>query len=242
MTLPHQARNAVRYDAVQHVVHALDWHGAPLQLQTPAELLHAIATRRCYATQAIIATGIALCYAHGVAPDMLPLTTLSPLLAPLGQLPAHDFPAALGPYLQRLDRANERAARLAVALCTNDDRLVIADDDGVFAHTMIRILMREKDMPTVHVHHLTHVQAIPTDASIALIVGTVDEYGNTPAQFIIPDIPHYLVACAGPQRTPVAAPTVQYHAVVTARGIYRPDRVTQYLRDGDMGSDIIALG
>ena len=97
-------------------------------------------------------------------------------------------------------------------------------------------------MPAVTIHHLHQQQAVPTQASIVLVVARVDEQGATPDRIALPDIPRYVVACAGPSASPSHAPSTQYHAVVTARGIYRPDRVTQYYRDHDMGSDIISLG
>jgi len=242
MTLPHLARNAVRYDAAQHVVHAFDWQGQAVQFQTPAELHQAVASARCYAVNAVIAAGIALCHAHGVTPDSILAYDASPLLHDLSTQPASAFPAALNTGLQRMDRANERTARLAIQLCANDDQVVIADDDGLFAQTMQRIISREPDMPSVTIHHLHHQQAIPADASIVLVVGHVDEHGMTPDTRTLPDIPRYVVACAGPSARASRPPVTQYHAVVTARGIYRPDRVTQYYRDHDMGSDIISLG
>lgn len=242
MTLPHLARNAVRYDAAQHVVHAFDWQGQAMQFQTPAELQHALVNARCYAVNAVIAAGIALCHAHGVAPDALLTHDVLPVIYALSTQPDRAFPAALTPCLQRIDRANERTARLAIQLCTHDDHVVIVDDDGLFAQTMHRIISREPDMPSVHIHHLHHQQTIPADASIVLVVGRVDEQGATPDSLILPDIPRYVVACVGPSATASHPPITQYHAVVTARGIYRPDRVTQYYRDHDMGSDIISLG
>lgn len=241
MSLPHLARNAVRYDPTHHVVHAIDWNGAPLQLQTPAELLHAIDTGHCYAPNAVIAAGVALCHAHGVAPDTLPLSTLEPLLLPLSTHPADDVAAALVTCMQRLDRAHERAARLAVAVCTTDDILVIVDDDGLFAQTLMRILAREHDMPAVQVIHVHHQQGIPSQASIVLVVGVVDEQGNSVVRGDLPAVPHYVVASCGPNRTPTPAPTAQYPAVITARGMYRPDRITHYYRDGDTGGDVIPL-
>lgn len=242
MNLPHLARNAVRYDATHHVVHAVDWHGTACQLQTPAELQQALADLRCYAAHAVLAAGVALCHGHGVDPQVLPLISAPAWVSQLSQQPARAFPGALTTALQRLDRANERAARLAMQLCANDDTLVIVDADGLFAQSMLRILAREPDMPVIQVIHLYQQPAIPPHTSIALVVDNVDDAGYTPDRLIFPDIPHYVVASQGPHPAPTPAPAVQYHAVVTARGIYRPDRVTQYYRDGDVGSDIIALG
>lgn len=240
--LPHLAHNAVRYDAHQHVVYAHTWAGDTLQFQTPAELHQAVAAHRCYATHAVVAAGIALCHAHGVAPHTLPRIDTSPLLLALCDTPVADFPAAFHAALQRMDRANERAARLAIQLCTNDDILVIADDDGLFAQLLIRMLTRAPHMPVVTATHIHHQPIIPPHATIALVVTPVDEHGAVATHITIPAIPHYVVAPTGPRQQPIAPPTTHFHAVVTARGVYRPDRVQQYYRDPDMGSDIIALG
>ena len=242
MTLPHLARNAVHYDTIQHVVHAHDWHGNPMQLQTPAELYQALKHQHCYAVYAVMAAGIALCHDHGVAIDTTQLQHYTPLLNELVQLPGTAIPAALVQFMQRLDRANERTARLAIQLCTHGDVLAIHDNDGLFAHTVLRMLARASEMPDIRCVHVHHTAAIPTDTTIVLVTTTVDDNGYAISLPTLPDVPRYVVACSGPSTYAGSIPPHSYHAVVTARGIYRPDRVAQYYRDNDLGGDIISLG
>ena len=242
MALPHLARNAVHYDAIQHVVHAHDWHGNPVQLQTPAELYQALKHRHCYAAHAVMAAGIALCHDHGVAIDTTQLPHYTPLLNELLQIPGAAIPAALTQFVQRLDRANERTARLAIQLCTHGDILAIHDDDGLFAHTLMRMLARGSEMFDIQCVHVRQPAAIPSDATIVLVTTTVDAHGYAISLPTLPDVPRYVVACSGPSVYAGSTPHSAYHAVVTARGIYRPDRVAQYYHDNDMGSDIISLG
>lgn len=242
MTLPHLARNAVRYDSTAHTVHAYAWDGARIQLQTPAELVQAVTTTHCYAASAVVSAGVALFHAHGVDPQTLPLALMPPLVASFCSIPATQFPAVLDTCLHRLDRSIERTARLALGLLTNDDTVALYDYDGLFAQVLQRMLSRSSDAPRVHITHLTSAQTPCDFATIALVVSTVDEAGLASTQPALGDIPRYVVACSGPSTTPHRTATTTYHAVVTARGIYRPDRITQYYRDPDMGSDIISLG
>ena len=123
--------------------------GQPVQYQTPAELCQALDDRGCYAATAVIAGGIWLCRDHGVDPHCLPLTNQPDIVTSL--LQSDNLAVAFPQSLQRIDRAHEKTARLATALCSDGDVLTIYDSDGLFAHYLQRILLREQGMPSVTV-------------------------------------------------------------------------------------------
>jgi hypothetical protein len=54
-------------------------------------------------------------------------------------------------------------------------------------------------------------------------------------------VPRYALAPFGPRDDIPSPADVAINAVVTARGIYRPDRVARYHDDADIGPDIISL-
>jgi hypothetical protein len=247
MTLPHLASQAVRYDPQQRTLHALDWMGQPVQYQTPAELCQALDDRACYAASAVIAGGIWLCRDHGVAPDCLPLTNQPALVRDLGQ--SDNLAVALPQCLQRLDRAHEKTARLATAMCSDDDVLTIYDSDGLFARYLQRMLRRERDMPQLSLIITNDAWPLDPTTTVALLSGAVDASGNGDASLApyidilaAANLPHYLVAPHGPTLTHGAIAAIDMPAIITARGIYRPEKISNYTRDTDIGGDIIAFG
>jgi hypothetical protein len=150
--------------------------------------------------------------------------------------------------LQRIDRGNEKCARLACALLTDDDHLTIIDTDGLFGSTIQRMLTRESEHPAVHLH-LNATGTIHPDTTLALVCGAVNDDGavidTTTVEILqqlnMRQLLRYVVAPHGPRNLPSPHVDTSVGAVVTARGIYRPDRVQRFYRDSDMGSDIISL-
>lgn len=247
MTFPHLAQHAVRYDPHQRTIYALDWDRHAVQYQTPAELCQALDNHACYARTAVIAYGIWLCRDHGVDPQCLPLATQPSLVSAL--LQSDNLAEALPQALQRIDRAHEKTARLATALCSDDDMLTIFDNDGLFATYMQRMLTREQAMP-----HLTSISAnlvCPLDpaTTVVLICGTVDVAGNGDASLLpyitmlaTANLPRYIIAPHGPTNNHGTIVATDMYAIITARGIYRPEKISNFTRDSDIGGDIIAFG
>ncbi|MBM4413845.1 MAG: hypothetical protein FJ040_10450 [Chloroflexi bacterium] len=246
----HLATQSVSYHAEHRTIHAYDWRGQAVRFETPGELFNALAHHLVYARQAVIAAGIWLCLDHGVDAHTLPLTEVPLFVGELhAQLPQHSQRLPLlNQVLQRLDRGHERCARLAGALLTDDDYLTIIDNDGLFAATMQRMLMRESGHPPVHLH-LSATHDIHPDTTLALVCGGVNDDGAVVDAHIATllhhlnarQLPRYVVAAHGPRNLPATPDDTPVSAVVTARGIYRPDRVHRFYRDSDMGSDIISL-
>ncbi len=247
MTFPHLASQAVRYDPQQRTLHALDWMGQPVQYQTPAELCQALDVSACYAASAVIAGGIWLCRDHGVDPHCLPLTNQPTIISSLIQ--SDNLAVSLPQCLQRLDRAHEKTARLATALCSDDDVLTIYDRDGLFAHYLQRMLLRERDMPQVSLIITNDAWPLDPTTTVVLLSGAVDASGNGDATLLpyidiseSANLPCYIVAPHGPTLTHGAIAAIDMPAIITARGIYRPEKISNYTRDTDIGGDIIAFG
>lgn len=246
----HLASQSVNYHTTQRAIEAYDWHGQPVRFETPGELFQALQHYTVYARHAVIAAGIWLCLDHGVDVQLLPLTEVPLFVVELHErmpLTPQRMPL-LHQTLQRLDRGNEKCARLACALLTDDDHLTIIDTDGLFAATMHRMLTRESEHPPVQVH-LSATGAIHPDTTVALVCGVLNDDGAVVDarvdallhQLNERQLPRYVVAPHGPRNLPSAHADATISAVVTARGIYRPDRVQRFYRDSDMGSDIISL-
>jgi hypothetical protein len=246
----HHATQVVSYNPIQRAISAYDWQGHAVRFETPGELFHALHHQHVYARQAVIATGIWLCLDHGVDVQLLPLAEVPLFVVELHErmlMPPQRMPL-LQQALQRIDRGNEKCARLACALLTDDDHLTIIDQDGLFAATMQRMLERESEHPSVHVH-LSATNEIHLDTTLGLVCGSINDDGTVIddvtatllQQLSMRQLPRYVVAPHGPRNLPSPHADTSVSAVVTARGIYRPDRVQRFYRDSDMGSDIISL-
>lgn len=246
----HLASQSVSYHPTQRAIEAYDWHGKPVRFETPGELFHALNQHHVYARHAVITAGIWLCIDHGVDVQLLPLDEVPLFVIELTErmpLTPQRMPL-LNQTLQRIDRGNEKCARLACALLTDEDHLTIIDTDGLFAATIHRILIRESEHPSVHVH-INTTGEIPAPTTIALICGSITDDGavidDTTAALLHQlqerTLPRYVVAPHGPRPLSSNHVDTSISAVVTARGIYRPDRVQRFYRDSDMGSDIISL-
>ncbi len=247
MLFSHLASQAVRYDPSQRTLHAVDWMGQPVQYQTPAELCQALDDRGCYAATAVIAGGIWLCRDHGVDPHCLPLTNQPDIVTSL--LQSDNLAVAFPQSLQRIDRAHEKTARLATALCSDGDVLTIYDSDGLFAHYLQRILLREQGMPSVTVIITNDAWPLDPTTTVAVMSGTVDASGNADAALSpyiamleAANLPRYIVAPHGPTASQATIAASNIHAIITARGIYRPEKISNFARDNDIGGDIIAFG
>lgn len=246
----HLARQAVNYQPTQRAIEAYDWQGHPVRFETPGELFQALQHHQVYARHAVIAAGIWLCLDHGVDVQLLPLSEVPLFVVELYERMTVAAPRmpVLHQALQHLDRGNEKCARLACALLTDDDLLTIVDADGLFAATMHRMLTRESEHPPVQVH-LTATDNIHPDTSVALVCGVINDAGTVVdnrtvsllQQLTERQLPRYMVAPHGPRNLQSAHAETPISAVVTARGIYRPDRVQRFYQDSDMGSDIISL-
>lgn len=246
----HLASQSVVYHPTQRAIEAYDWHGKPMRFETPGELFHALHQHTVYARHAVIAAGIWLCLDHGVDVQLLPLTEVPLFVVELHErMPVTPLRMPLlHQAFQRIDRGNEKCARLACALLTDDDHLTIVDTDGLFAATMHRMLTRESEHPPVHIH-LSNTDEIPHDTTLALVCGTISDDGvvvdDTTATVVHQlnerQLPRYVVAPHGPRTLSSTHADTPISAVVTARGIYRPDRVQRFYRDSDLGSDIISL-
>lgn len=246
----HLASQSVVYHPEQRAIEAYDWHGKSVRFETPGEVFQALHHHHVYARHAVIAASIWLCLDHGVDGALLPLNEVPLFVVELHErmlLSPQRMPL-LQQTFQRLDRGNEKCARLACALLTDDDHLTIIDADGLFAATMHRMLTRESEHPSVHVH-LRATHEIPVDTSIALVCDVLNDDGAVVDgrtvtllhQLHERQLPRYMVAPHGPRNLPSTHADAPVSAVVTARGIYRPDRVQRFYRDSDMGSDIISL-
>jgi hypothetical protein len=246
----HLATQAVNYNPMQRAISAYDWQGHAVRFETPGELFHALHHHHVYARQAVIAAGIWLCLDHGVDTQLLPLTEVPLFIVELHErmlLTPQRMPL-LQQALQRIDRGNEKCARLACALLTDDDHLTIIDTDGLFGSTIQRMLTRESEHPAVHLH-LNATGTIHPDTTLALVCGAVNDDGavidTTTVEILqqlnMRQLLRYVVAPHGPRNLPSPHVDTSVGAVVTARGIYRPDRVQRFYRDSDMGSDIISL-
>jgi hypothetical protein len=246
----HLATQSVSYNPIQRIISAYNWQGHAVRFETPGELFHALHHHHVYARQAVIAAGIWLCLDHGVDIQLLPLNEVPVFVIELHErmrTTPQRMPL-LQQALQRLDRGNEKCARLACALLTDDDHLTIIDKDGLFAATIQRMLVRESEHPSVYVHLSTTGDMHP-DTTLALVCGGINDDGTvidddtaTLMQLLnMRQLPRYVVAPQGPRNLPSIHTDAPVSAVVTARGIYRPDRVQRFYRDSDMGSDIISL-
>jgi hypothetical protein len=119
----------------------------------------------------------------------------------------------------------------------------------LFAHYLQRILLRERDMPQLSLIITNDAWPLDPTTTVALLSGAVDASGNgdaalTPYIDILAaaNLPRYLVAPHGPTLTHGAIAAVDMPAIITARGIYRPEKISNYTRDTDIGGDIIAFG
>jgi hypothetical protein len=246
----HLATQSVTYHATQRVVEAYDWRGQAVRLETPGELFQALHHHTVYARHAVIAAGVWLCIDHGVDAQLLPLAEVPLFVVELHERMTTTMQRMplLQQALQRLDRENEKCARLACELLTDDDQLSIIDANGLFAATMQRMLTRESSHPQVRTH-LSATSDMHPDTSVALVCGAINDDGavvDTSTATLLRllnerHLPQYVVAPHGPRNLATAHGDAPVSAVITARGIYRPDRVQRFYRDSDMGSDIISL-
>jgi hypothetical protein len=119
----------------------------------------------------------------------------------------------------------------------------------LFAHYLQRILIREQGMPSVTVIITNDAWPLDPTTTVAVMSGTVDASGNADealspyiAMLEAANLPRYIVAPHGPTASQATIAASNIHAIITARGIYRPEKISNFARDNDIGGDIIAFG
>ncbi len=246
--LPFRARECVQYDPAQRQLHALDWDGANVHYDTPAELTQALDGDRLYSPLLVHAAALWFAADHGVAWH-LPATAPDPLgtLASRGSTEGYS-PTTLQRCLQAIDRGYDRASRLAIELLSADDHLCIIDRDGLCANVFMHVANQALASALPRISWLRS-DNIPDDATVVLVHTTVNRTGAPTDPMLVSAIaraqqrtlPRYAFVPFGPHDAPNATTEDSINAVVTARGIYRSDRVARYDDDADIGPDIISL-
>jgi hypothetical protein len=157
-------------------------------------------------------------------------------------------PSTLQRCLSALDRGCDRTCRLAVELLSVDDHLCILDPDGFCAQVLMHVMGQTMGASLPRVHWV-RADLLPSDATIVLVHTGVNQHGVPTDHTLMPAllqaqqraVPRYALAPFGPSDDTSGPADVAINAVVTARGIYRPDRVARYHDDADIGPDIISL-
>ena len=246
--LPYRARDCVQYDPAQRQLHAHRWDGTRIHCDTPAELDHALATECIYSPLLVSAAALWFAADHGVD-WQLPIGAPEPIrtLASRGTTEGYS-PSTLQRCLSAFDRGYDRTCRLAVELLSADDHLCILDPDGLCAQVLMHVMGQTMG---ASVPRLSWVRTdlLPSDATIVLLHTGVNQHGVPTDHTLTPAlvqaqqraIPRYALAPFGPSDDTPSSADADINAVVTARGIYRPDRVARYHDDADIGPDIISL-
>lgn len=246
--LPFRTRDCVQYDPAQRQLHARDWSGAVVTFDTPAELIHALAANRLYAVVTIHAAALWFAADHGVA-WQLPAAAPEPIRVLAARGAAEGFsPSTLQRCLQALDRGYDRAAHLAVELLTDDDITCMVDRDGLAAQVLRHVLERVQPA-LVPAYVWIRSEPIPPNATLVIVHTGIDRAGvpcDTADHPMLRAVQQRGLACYaftpfGPRQEAAVHNEATVHAVLTARGMYRPDRVQRYDDDADIGPDIISL-
>jgi hypothetical protein len=215
---------------------------------TPAELIHALAANRLYAVVTIHAAALWFAADHGVA-WQLPAAAPEPIRVLAARGAAEGFsPSTLQRCLQALDRGYDRAAHLAVELLTDDDITCMVDRDGLAAQVLRHVLERVQPA-IVPAYVWIRSEPIPANATLVIVHTGIDRAGvpcDTADHPMLRAAQQRGLACYaftpfGPRQEAAAHNEATVHAVLTARGMYRPDRVQRYDDDADIGPDIISL-
>lgn len=137
-------------------------------------------------------------------------------------------------------KLDERCGRRAADLCDEHDRALLLGDSPAldWIRRAAPALVRANGVADATICFVA-ANAVGPDGSVTA-PGVTD---------ILPAarqarLPIYVLAPAGPvDRLPPgdAIPASQINAIVTSRGIYRPDRVTRHHEDGDAPFDVIPL-
>ena len=246
--LPIRTRDCVQYDPAQRQLHVHDWAGALLTFDTPAELTQALAADRIYAVEAVHAAALWFASDHGVVWE-LPADAPEPirLLATRGSTEGFS-PSTVQRCLQALDRGYDRACRLAIELLTDDDVAGVVDRDGLVAQVLMHVVNQIQPALTVRIVW-SRTALLAEDATLLIIHTSVDRAGlpSTPADYPAlraaqqRSLARYALTPFGPRHAAVPNQDTTISAVVTARGMYRPDRIQRYDDDADIGPDIISL-
>jgi hypothetical protein len=246
--LPFRTRDCIQYDPAQRQLHARDWAGGVVTFDTPAELIQALAADRLYAVEAVHAAALWFAADHGVQWE-LPAQIPEPvrLLASRGASEGFS-PSTLQRCLQALDRGYDRSARFAMELLTDDDVACIVDRDGVAAQVLMHVVQQSQPEQSSQLVWI-RTALIPDATTVVLIHTGIERMGfpcdaaDLPALRVAQHrgLARYAITPFGPRTAAAASSDTTVNAVVTARGMYRPDRVQRYDDDADIGPDIISL-
>lgn len=137
-------------------------------------------------------------------------------------------------------KLDERCGRRAADLCDERDRALLIGDSPALGWILraAPALLSAAGIADATICFVA-ASAVGPDGSV-MAPGATD----TLAAARLARLPIYVLAPAGPvDRLPPgdAIPASQINAIVTARGIYRPDRVARHHEDGDAPFDVIPL-
>lgn len=246
--LPYRARDCVQYDPAQRQLHAHRWDGTRIHCDTPAELEQALSAAVIYSPVLVTAAALWFAADHGIT-WQLPAGSPEPLqtMASRGATEGYS-PSTLQRCLSAFDRGYDRTSRLAVELLSADDHLCILDPDGLCAQVLMHVIGQTMDPAAPRISWV-RADLLPSDATIVLVHTGVDQSGTPTDRTLMPtllqaqqrNMPRYALAPFGPSAGTSTSADIGINAVVTARGIYRPDRVARYHDDADIGPDIISL-
>ena len=246
--LPFRTRDCVQYDPAQRQLHARDWSGTVVTFDTPAELIQALAADRLYAVLAVHAAALWFAADHGVQ-WQLDAAVPEPVRVLATRGAAEGFsPSTVQRCLQALDRGYDRAARLAIELLTDDDILCLVDRDGLAAQVLLHVMQQTQPALAAQLVWIRTAH-IPPTATLVIVHTGIDRMGMPCDVADVPAIAaaqqqglaRYALTPFGPREAGPQPAEVTIHAVLTARGMYRPDRVQRYDDDADIGPDIISL-
>ena len=244
--LPVRSRAVTQYDPAQRQLHAVDWQGQPLVCDTPAELLQALVADRVYASTMVHAAALWFAADHGV-PWQLPSDAPAPLVRLQQRSSTEGYRrSALQRCRQAFDRAYEQTIQLVLPMIEATDVVCIVDADGVLAQILSSALQQMTPAPTVL---WLRDGTLPAETTVLLVHTVVNRDGCVVAPAVVPlvdaarstGVSRYALAPFGPVDAGGVLPADAVHAVVTGRGMYRPDRITRYDDDSDYGPDIISL-
>ena len=147
-------------------------------------------------------------------------------------------------HAQQYTRAAERCGRRAAALLTDDDTVLLAGP-GLAGAAMLReaaaLRLFLAETSTGATLAVCGAAFVARDGSTLLAAHTMQAAHAARAA----RLPVYLLCPHGPDAAtdalPGGLPPEAISAIVTSRGIYRPEMIARHLNDGDAPLDVIAL-
>ncbi|MFM2031618.1 MAG: hypothetical protein RLZZ297_383 [Chloroflexota bacterium] len=243
---PNRARDCAQYDPTTRQLRARDWQGNEVVFETPAELIHALESDRLFARGVVHAAALWFAADHGV-PWVLSPGSATPVVR-LQQRSAQEgySLSALQRCYQAIDRGFDQTARLLAPMIQPDDVVAIVDRDGFMAAVCTRVCATEHPGVPIVWHR---DDTLAAGATVVLVHTTVNREGCPTDRRAMPALAaaqaaalsRYGLVPFGPVDGAGVLPADTLHAVCTGRGMYRPDRITRYDDDSDIGPDIISL-